>query len=358
MTYTFSHFCVDFSCFYFLYSGFGAGVTSTNTAGESSVLQVISLGFLLYNIIAFGLQPIIGFFCDSHTRLPIAIIGCVLVFIGLALNISWVSLILCALGNACFHIGGGIDGLTFANGNMRRSGVFVSSGALGVSMGTLSGQHNTSPIFPIFLMAFSIILISCISQKHTYTDKALNFNSVNLKLGLSSILVLLFLSVTVRSYVGFTVPIEWKTTTLLFLLPSIASCLGKFSGGFLADILGAKRTGVLSLMISIPFLCFGYAQPVLCFIGITLFNITMPITLCAVATKLPYNPGLSFGLTTLALLCGNVPVFFFALPTAIVPIVIMISILFSALCIFASTINQKRSNHIEKENQSINTHAV
>ncbi|MCL2719704.1 MAG: hypothetical protein FWE14_13110, partial [Lachnospiraceae bacterium] len=57
-------------------------------------------------------------------------------------------------------------------------------------------------------------------------------------------------------------------------------------------------------------LTFGHMNPLLCLLGILSFNMTMPVTLCAVASVLPYNPGLAFGIATLALLCGNVPTFF------------------------------------------------
>ncbi|NLM14719.1 MAG: hypothetical protein GX218_02545 [Clostridiaceae bacterium] len=40
-------------------------------------------------------------------------------------------LIIVALGNACFHTGGGIDSLINARGRMSRSGIFVSSGVVG-----------------------------------------------------------------------------------------------------------------------------------------------------------------------------------------------------------------------------------
>jgi FSR family fosmidomycin resistance protein-like MFS transporter len=44
-------------------------------------------------------------------------------------------------------------------------------------------------------------------------------------------------------------------------------------------------------------------------LGIFLFNLTMPVTLAAIANMLPGRAGLAFGLTTLALIIGAYPTF-------------------------------------------------
>ena len=108
----FSHYCVDFACFYMLFFGFR---NSLPPAGAT--LDTVSMGFLLYNILAFGLQPLIGYACDARKDIPIALIGCGLLLLGLALiSFPWTSLVLCALGNACFHIGGRISSLVQSDG--------------------------------------------------------------------------------------------------------------------------------------------------------------------------------------------------------------------------------------------------
>lgn len=340
--YTFSHFCVDFACFFMLFSGFRNGLSAGGAA-----LQTISLGFLLYNILAFGLQPLIGYLCDAHRRMPAALIGCALLLSGLALiSLPWLSLVLCATGNACFHIGGGIDSLVHANGRMARSGIFVSSGALGVSLGILAGQGGVRPLVPALLVALCGVLIFVFDKSRFGERPAARFAIANALPPFSAVLALCLFSVVIRAYVGSSIPIAWKTTALLTLLPSIGACAGKAAGGYLADRFGARTTGAATLLLSVPLLCLGYGHPVPCTAGIVLFNVTMPITLCAVASGFPRNPGLSFGLTTLGLLCGSAPTFFFALPAAAAPIVTALCIAASAPCLFLSTINQEREqNH-------------
>jgi len=67
-------------------------------------------------------------------------------------------------------------------------------------------------------------------------------------------------------------------------------------------------------------------------LGIVLFNFSMSITLVAVYRVLPDNPGLSFGITTLALLCGNVPLFFISSQNG--PTVFLLLTLISAGCLY------------------------
>lgn len=340
--YTFSHFCVDFACFFMLFSGFRNDLATTG-----ATLQTIALGFLLYNVLAFGLQPFIGYLCDARKRVPVAVIGCALLTAGLMLiSFPWTSLTLCALGNACFHVGGGIDSLVHAGGKMARSGIFVSSGALGVTLGILAGQSGSVPLLvPLLPLALCGILIFVFDYSRNVGRPAARFPIVSALLPFSWVLALCLISIVIRAYVGSSIPISWKTNALLTLLPSMGACAGKAAGGYLADRFGAKTTGAVTLLLSVPLLCLGYDHPVLCTAGILLFNVTMPITLCAVASGFPYNPGLAFGLTTLGLLCGNVPTFFFVLPASSAPAVMALCIVVSALCLLIATINQERKRN-------------
>ncbi len=48
-------------------------------------------------------------------------------------------------------------------------------------------------------------------------------------------------------------------------------------------------------------------DPVLCAVGIVLFNSVMPVTLYEIYCMFPQNPGFSLGLTTLLLFAGYLP---------------------------------------------------
>ena len=124
-------------------------------------------------------------------------------------------------------------------------------------------------------------------------------------------------------------------------MPAFCAFIGKAAGGALGDWLGARNVGVASLLLSLPCLAFGSSVPLVAMAGIVLFNLTMPITLCALASRLPGHPGLAFGVTTLALLIGNAPTFFFKLSAGAAYAAIPALIAISACCVLLSTSNHK-----------------
>ena len=310
LAYTFSHFAVDYLCFWILFGYFSVGIHGT---GEQA------LGFIIYNFIAFGLQMIIGAFCDEHRKFPSSALGCVLVFAAVIVSgfSGWTALIITALGNAFFHVGGGIDSLVHSGGKLSRSGIFVSAGAIGVVLGTLHGTKTGTGDFnpalliaPAFLALFCAVICYAANKKLPSTEDCEISGIASEKIGIWLVLGLALFSVVIRSFGGTAIPMEWKVTMKLGLVSGGASFLGKFLGGFAADFFGAKRAGIASLLASLPLLVCGSGNMIVSAAGIVLFNMTMPITLGICAQKLPKNPGIAFGLTTAALLLGAVPSFF------------------------------------------------
>lgn len=306
--YSLAHFSVDFSCFFILFSGIAAETT----------LKITALGFLIYNIIAFGLQVVIGAICDKNPKLPSGFIGCVLVLLGIVvIKWYWFALIIGAIGNAFFHIGGGVDVLKNGEGKMTPNGIFVSTGALGVSLGTLTGKSGLGLVFvPISLMILMIILTGLISF-NTNVNKTINkviVYKIASERAFILIVICAFLIVILRSYIGTIIPVSWNAVELLVIVPSICAMLGKGIGGILGDKFGARRVGTISLLLSIICFIIGKEFIYIGLLGILLFNITMPITLCILASKLPNDLGLAFGITTLGLLIGVIPSFFVLVP--------------------------------------------
>jgi FSR family fosmidomycin resistance protein-like MFS transporter len=216
---------------------------------------------------------------------------------------------------------------------MARSGVFVSSGALGVAFGTLAGRSGVLPVYipvGILLLCLAALYVVYADRMKTKDTKTI-FSVVNHNINYATIILLASLSIIVRSYAGAILPTEWRTTTILFLFPAIGAFLGKASGGFLADKIGIKATAVLSLLSAAGLGAFGYSIQWVYLIAIILFNISMSITLCAIASVLPLHPGLAFGITAFALLVGNVPTFFIVAKPA--PLIFMVLTIMSAMCL-------------------------
>jgi len=121
--------------------------------------------------------------------------------------------------------------------------------------------------------------------------------------------ILIFLSVLIRSFIGFITPLPWKSDMTLLITLTVAVVFGKGLGGIFADKFGWIKTAVMTLLLSIPLLVFGKESYILGIAGMFLFNITMPITLTALSNALPGRPGFAFGLTCLALIIGSFPAF-------------------------------------------------
>ncbi|MDR2036048.1 MAG: hypothetical protein LBP91_05200 [Coriobacteriales bacterium] len=335
-----SHLAVDFSCFFVLMGAFYTDVSD---------VQLISLGFLIYNAIAFALQLPFGSLADallsSRSRLSaghIAALGCLLVALGVICPLNaWARLALCALGNALFHTGGGIDSLVLARGRYARSGIFISFGALGVALGTLASRAGTlSPWLVALLLVGCIILILrfCL-QKSPYET---SLNNASAKINTSGVVILLCaVAILVRAAAGAYTPVPWKNSSdPLFVLAALAVFSGKFAGGLLADRFAPRTVATASLLISAPLLAFGNGQIIVCCLGLFLFNVTTAVSLCVIASQLPRNPGLSFGLTTLALFLGSSLSFFWALPESLRPALTLLFVAAAALCLFLSAPRQ------------------
>lgn len=337
--YTFSHFCVDFACVFFLFRGFSAGRPA----------ETVALGFLLYNVLAFGLQPLIGFAWDTLGGFPAGALGCGLVAAGLLTPFPWAGLALCGVGNAFFHVGGGIDSLTKADGRMTRSGIFVSSGALGVTLGAMAGAASGFPLAVLaVLMALCAGTLALGMGRGRQTVPAEVPPVTRNTLAAGTVLALCLLSVAIRAYGGAALPLFWKQGLLLGLLPGLSACAGKALGGAAADRWGARRVAALSLIPAAALLGLGSGHPLTAAAGIVACNMTMPVTLWAVYSRLPRFPGLAFGLTTLALLAGTVPTFFAALPEMAAPATAAALTLVSAACLITVLIHGKRGVHHEE----------
>lgn len=355
---TIAHFAVDFGCFLVLFGALRP-VYGNNPGGSG--LETVTIGFLLYNILAFGLQTVIGQLSDERPwwRRWSGRGGILLMAVSLLPAVAaagldnvwmaWLAMIISAFGNAAFHVGAGRDVLVHSEGRMADNGIFVSSGALGVGLGTMLGGGLVIPVHWVMFAAACFLCFLSVSCGKYMTEESLSgsctdicprFHIVKERTFLLTA-GLLFLVVVLRAYAGANIPMTWQRTGLMVLLPSAASCLGKAAGGIAGDRFGAARTGIVSLILSLPLVLFGFANPVLSLGGILLFNMTMPVTLCALADLMPKNPGFAFGLTTLALLLGTAVTFFLAVPAELTKYLLTALILLSAMCIWLTVKDKK-----------------
>jgi FSR family fosmidomycin resistance protein-like MFS transporter len=112
--------------------------------------------------------------------------------------------------------------------------------------------------------------------------------------------------------------------------------MGKIFGGIIADRFGWIKTVLIALALATPLIVFGGKEHIAALTGIFLFQMTMPVTLAALALWIPGKPAFAFGMACLALLIGTLPSFFEETRIHFTPYLIVLFIGASALCIWAA----------------------
>jgi len=316
--YSGTHFLVDFACAFLMFS-----------AIRQSPEWFTCI--LIYNFCAFAMQMPIGIVADKISRNNfVAGLGTAMVAAGygivllpsaagsglagapLAGALTAAPLAAAAvigLGNAMFHVGGGVDFLNVSENKSAALGIFVSPGAFGVFFGTMLGRAGSAIVVPILvaLLAAALLIFPMSRIRGGNVPPNAPF-SPEVPPKLFAAVIGLFAVVCLRSYVGLSIDFPWKGVGYWGLALVCASAFGKTIGGFLFDKFGGIKTatitlGAASLLFLLPHV------PIAGVSSILLFNMTMPITLWLVAKCIPGAKGFSFGLLTFALFLGFLPVY-------------------------------------------------
>lgn len=297
--------------------------------------SVLFYAVIIYNLLAFGLQPLAGHITDC-IRNPrgTALAGLALTGIAGLFFLSYPipAVVLAGIGNALFHIGGGTVSLNLTPQKTTAPGIFVAPGDIGILTGTLIGKSGVyiNPWLYFAVLVFVCILMRKVNEP-VYDYKIKTGNCQYFKLTL----VLILMAITIRSFVGIALAFPWKSHLDLLIILTVAVSLGKALGGVLGDRYGWMRIGVGGLLLSIPLLVLGTQIPALGILGFLLFNMTMSITLVVTSNLLPGRPGYSFGLTCMAIIIGALPGFFPFLKRWANEEIIVYVIILSAICLYA-----------------------
>ena len=292
-----------------------------------SSVRLFAFCLLFYNFFAFAAEMPLGIVVDLWFKPQrFAALGCwliVLVYplyaglVGVARGSFALALgaaVLVGLGNGMFHVGAGAAVIRGSAGRSAPLGVFVAPGALGVFLGTLWGKG--AGIVPVVvapvLLALCGLLIWQLLNPDEEASATLRRSSSDFAVSLTGAvaviaLACLFLTVSLRSYAGFSFSFSWKTGAIW---PAVVVCgvvLGKIAGGLLGDKFGLRVAALISLGGAALLFLFP-AAPIVGVLAVLLFNMTMPITLRALADRLPQAPGFAFGLLTFALFLGALPI--------------------------------------------------
>ena len=298
--YSIAHFCVDFSCAFFIYSRFLNPWQWT-------------LCLVLYNFCAFAMQAPLGLLGDRINRNAIlAAAGCVIVALSAFLaKYAVAACIAAGLGNALFHLGGGIDTLNDCGEKCGKLGVFVSPGAFGIFFGTKLGRAkalNADLVIGGLVLAAALILLTAYRKKLLIRSRNVPVSFAGIgDPGVIPAALCFFLVVCLRSFAGNSMAFPWKSAGSWGVILTCAVVFGKTAGGFLADRFGAVRSSWVTLGAAALLFLFA-GNPFAGTAAVFLFNMTMPVTLGALGRMLPGVKGFAFGTLTLALFVGLVPI--------------------------------------------------
>ena len=283
-----SHFLVDFACALFLLRHGG---------GRAALLW--------YNFCAFALQMPLGLLTDERGgEAHFAALGCALTALS-PLTGPWMP-VAAGVGNALFHIGGGTEVLYRTRG-ASALGCFVAPGAVGLFCGAaLTGTAFPAPAVSVALLGLALALLFA-STPRPAAEPSAPVSPGTVWMGMA-----LFAVVILRSWVGLGTALPWKAGALAFLA-ALAAAGGKSLGGIYGDLFSPGRTAAVSLTLAAG-LFFLTENPWAGLSALLAFNMTMPLTLLALAERLPRHRGFAFGLLTFALFLGFLPVYFGAPP--------------------------------------------
>lgn len=275
------------------------------------------LWFLVYDACAFALQPLFGALGDRFRRpraLAAAGIALVLAALFIPGGAPWLALVTTGVGNALFHVGGGVMAATATPERAAGPGLFIGPGALGVYLGTLAGDAPAAAIgAPLAglgaALALGLLLTAALEAGPGVwppgpTTPAGERHPAG---GVRLAATLLLGAIAVRGFVGFAAVTAVTEAPHAALVLAGAAFLGKAVGGLLADRWGWQRT--TRVVLPAAALLFAAAPGTLTAValGVVLFQQVTGVTLAALHALAPRRLGLTFGLACLALLLGSLP---------------------------------------------------
>ncbi|MBP5344237.1 MAG: hypothetical protein J6Y85_04105 [Alphaproteobacteria bacterium] len=283
---TLGHFCVDAAC---------AAIVISGTARLGDALAF----FILYNFLAFCLQPLAGVILDkrSHTTpKQYILISFLLLLIGFIPELNlWMRVLLVGVGNCLFHVGAGTVILTESGKKLAPLGIFVSSGAVGLMLGTMFAYE-----WIVHLLLVIVLICLLGANSHLPTKKVLH-SVPKIRWQIAG---LLCVCVTIRSFMGFIPLTHFIKTPWIIVMITMGVFLGKSLGGIFCDWLGIKKTVIFSTGIVMLLFLFSFNNPYLWSIVQMIVNLSMPITLYLMYRSMPKYPAFSFGLAAACLVIG------------------------------------------------------
>lgn len=266
--------------------------------GNNYIEQSVYI-FLLYNMIAFCLQPIAGLVVDKyHNEKEMLVFSFILILFGALINNLTIFCVLLGIGNQIFHVAGGKICTNISTNKASHLGLFVCLGTIGIMIGSNFYQYNL--IYTISILIYLILLIlvlPLIENKEIVLEQTPNQNK-------KIIWLFLIIIVFIRSFVGKIIHYDFTINLTIIVILAIACATGKFIGGILRDKFGSFKVIFITMILAGVILIFFDNVIFLMIIGTMLINISMPITLYELNKINKSHEGLNFGILAAVLFPG------------------------------------------------------
>jgi len=297
---------------------------------------------LLYNGLAFGLQPLAGLALDRINS-PRRGAAFALLLSALGMIVTWFDLrvgIICAgTGSALFHAGAGGVAIQTTPRRATGPGLFTAFGVIGLAVGSqLSFYFSTITITGFVIVLTVLAAVIWFYRTDAFEVQAINETTVS---RMELFIVAIVIAVALRSLIWVTGKVGIDEYTQPALWIALSAGLGKLLGGVLADRFGWRRWMVAALAISIPLFALKGNGFFLLLLGVFFLQSVTPLSIAAVGQMMPSSPALAASLVLgLGVLLGGVPTVFVA-STQLTSAVILVPVLLSSIVLYWFTLSKK-----------------
>ena len=309
---------------------------------------------LLYNVLAFGLMPLVGILTDLTANKHLYVqTGFLMIFCGLLFPSSFTRVVPLALGLKIKTVFLGVGTAMFRSAAagviLRRSehtsrdiGIFLSTAPLGLATVLLK------PTFSMYLVVIGMFVAArddhcrefgdAVAEKAEEERKA-GKRAKRLTAGFAAALTVgLVIAAAMRAYLGEAVDIVFTSDKKMILLITVALVAGRAIGGYLSDFVGCTLLSAVSLSAGGYFLLAADGRTVWLAMGLFFLNLTLPALYHTAAEMIPRAPGFAAGMISAASLPAAIVASRFELPDLIVRTVSVEALILDGLVLIAGAI--------------------
>lgn len=257
---------------------FAAGYMLGNMLYLQAGMKEVAIGFLVYNVLAFGGQYFAARFLEKISNIKHIITACALFNLAAISLFHWMpqlSLVLAGCASAVYHVAGG--SACIKESKAAPIGVFAAPGIIGLAIAGYLSYLKIDIWFSLSIVCIAFVGVVQLIQFPSLDKQSKAEEDNHRVIDNHDVLMILLLGIiSLRSAVWniFQVIHEQNYTWLLAIAAS--AFLGKILGGWVSDKIGWKLYSFVSLIAAMPLVSFFKEEIVLFCIGIGLLQSAIP----------------------------------------------------------------------------------